>query len=201
MWTPVDQWAPSQSRTSSDWYRLGRCAKVCCRTRKWPGRTPEVSASMKRRSLGATALSFVSIAVALYGLVGGMTLLLGGVLGAFGGSDAAVTVMVIGAVLFATGTVAFLVGYGFWTEKSWSWAGGLVVFTVTLAAIAAMGIMGAGIANLLPPIALGVGAIWYLLRPDTRAALLGKPTSQDDAALLRQVVVGEATHASPEVAG
>lgn len=136
---------------------------------------------MQERPLGVTALSLASVAVALYGLVAGIALLMGGTLGTFGGSDAGVAVLILGAIVFATGMASFFVGYGFWTQRSWAWAGGIVVYATMIVAILAMGFIGASFLSLLLPVALGAGAIWYLLRPSTRAGLAATPTTASEA--------------------
>ena len=141
---------------------------------------------MQNRSLKASALSFASISVALYGLVAGIALLMAGTIATIGGSDRGVAMIVLGAIMFATGVTAFFVGYGFWSKKHWSWAGGIVIFSVMMGAVVAMGVIGANVQNLLLPFSLGVIAILYLLRPGARATFLGTSALAEDQAGLMQ---------------
>jgi hypothetical protein len=157
------------------------------------GRNPSLAADniggtcrMQNRSLRATALSLASISVAVYGLVAGIALFMVGTIATFGGSDRGVAMLVLGAIMFATGMTALFVGYGFWSKKDWSWAGGIVIFSVMMVAIVAMGVIGANVQNLLLPFSLGVIAILYLLRPGTRVTFLGTPALGEDQGGLTQ---------------
>jgi hypothetical protein len=135
---------------------------------------------MKRthRPLGITALAFASVVTGIYSQVASAALLLGGtVSGVLGASDTRL-VLVLGAMFFGLMVAAYLVGFGFWTQRHWSWAGGIVVFSSLIAA----SVLLASVGGVLSATALILGAcaaIAYLLRPTTRALLLGSPAVTD----------------------
>jgi O-antigen ligase len=137
-----------------------------------------------RRPVGITALAFGSVVTGLYSQVASAALLLGGtVSGLLGASDTRI-VLVLGAIFFGLMVAAYLVGFGFWTQRRWSWAGGIVVFATLIAA----SVLLASAGSVLSATALVIGAgaaIAYLLRPATRAWLLGTSalgdSSMDDA--------------------
>jgi hypothetical protein len=127
----------------------------------------------QKRPLGITALAFTSIAVGLYCLVAAIVLLLGGVLGGFFRADLTVIALTLGALYLGLMSAAYFVGFGFWTQRHWSWAGGIVVFSTMIVFSVVLALLSANVIAALVP-SLGAGAaIWYLLRPATKAQLLG----------------------------
>jgi hypothetical protein len=67
---------------------------------------------------------------------------------------------------------AYFVGYGLWSQRRWSWAGGLVVFATLIVLSVFMLLLSANVLSVLVPGAAAAVSIWYLLRPETRAQLL-----------------------------
>jgi MFS family permease len=127
----------------------------------------------QKRPLGITALAFASVAVGTYCLVAAIALLLGGALGGAFGADQTVVIIAIGALYLGVMAAAYLVGYGLWTQRPWSWAGGIVVFITLIVASVALALIANNVVAALVP-SLGAGAaIWYLLRPTTKSQLLG----------------------------
>lgn len=137
---------------------------------------------MRERSLGITALAVLSITVGLVALFAGLALLLVGSWGAFEGVGVGVPMLVVGSLFVGLAVSAYLVGYGLWRMKHWSWAGGVVVFSVNAVASAlAAAISGNPMAAIFPVI-IAIAGIWYLQRPAVRAALLGSAeTGSTDA--------------------
>ena len=84
---------------------------------------------MQKRPLGITALAFTSIVVGLYCQVAAIALLLGGMVGGVFSADITAVVIAIGALYLGLMGAAYFVGFGFWTQRHWSWAGGIVVFS------------------------------------------------------------------------
>jgi hypothetical protein len=127
----------------------------------------------QKRPLGITALAFTSIVVGLYCQVAAIALLLGGMLGGVFSADITAIVIAIGALYLGLMGAAYFVGFGFWTQRHWSWAGGVVVFSALIVSSVALALITTNVvAALVPSLGAGV-AIWYLLRPATKAQLLG----------------------------
>jgi hypothetical protein len=130
---------------------------------------------MMQRPIGITALAFASIVIGLYCQIAAIALLMGSMVGGVFGAEVAV-VIVLGAVYFGLMVAAYFVGYGFWTLRHWSWAGGIVVFSTFIAAAILLGVISTNVTALIGLSAAAAAAIWYLLRSDTRARLLGPST-------------------------
>ena len=127
----------------------------------------------QKRPLGITALAFTSIVVGLYSQVAAIALLLGGLLGGVFSADITAIVIAIGALYLGLMGAAYFVGFGFWTQRHWSWAGGIVVFSTVIVSSVALALITTNVVAALVP-SLGAGAaIWYLLRPVTKTQLLG----------------------------
>jgi hypothetical protein len=127
----------------------------------------------QKRPLGITALAFTSIVVGLYSQVAAIALLLGGMLGGVFSADSTAIVIAIGALYLGLMGAAYFVGFGFWTQRHWSWAGGIVVFSTVIVSSVALALITTNVVAALVP-TLGAGAaIWYLLRPATKTQLLG----------------------------
>jgi len=127
----------------------------------------------QKRSLGITALAFASVAAGIYCLVAAIALLLGGTLGGVFGADRTAVVIAIGALYLGLMGAAYIVGFGFWTQRHWSWAGGIVVFSSLIVGSVVLALITTNVVAALVP-SLGAGAaIWYLLRPATKAQVLG----------------------------
>ena len=127
----------------------------------------------QKRPLGITALAFTSIVVGLYSQVTAIALLMGGMLGGVFNADITAIVLAIGALCLGLMGAAYFVGFGFWTQRHWSWAGGLVVFSTVIVSSVALALITTNVVAALVP-SLGAGAaIWYLLRPATKTQLLG----------------------------
>jgi hypothetical protein len=134
---------------------------------------------MMQRPIGITALAFASIVIGLYCQIAAIALLMGSMVGGVFGAEVAV-VIVLGAVYFGLMVAAYFVGYGFWTLRHWSWAGGIVVFSTFIVAAVLLGVISANVTALIGlSVAAGV-AIAYLLRADTRARLLGPSARATD---------------------
>jgi hypothetical protein len=125
------------------------------------------------RPLGITALAFTSIVVGIFCQVAAMALILGGTLAGVAGTDTAMALIILGAVYLGLMVAAYFVGYGFWSRRHWSWAGGIVVFTTLIVVSVFMLLLSASVLAVVLPGAGAAVAIWYLLRPETRAVLLG----------------------------
>ena len=125
------------------------------------------------RPLGITALAFASIIVGhlLPGRGDGPAPRAGRSAGV-AGTDTAAALLILGAVYLGLMVAAYFVGYGFWSQRHWSWAGGIVVFATLIVLSVFMLLLSANVLSVLVPGAGAAVAIWYLLRPETRAQLL-----------------------------
>jgi hypothetical protein len=127
----------------------------------------------QKRPLGLTALAVASVAAGIYCMVAAIALLFGGTLGGVFGADGTAVVIAIGALYLGVVVAAYFVGYGFWTQRPWSWAGGIVVFgALIVTSVLLTLVSGDLVSGIVPSIAFAA-AIWYLLRPATKAQLLG----------------------------
>jgi hypothetical protein len=131
------------------------------------------------RPLGITAMAFASIIVGIFCQVAAMALLLGGTLAGVAGTDMAAAMLILGAVYLGLMVAAYFVGYGFWSQRRWSWAGGIVVFGTLIVLSLFMLLLSANVLSVLLPGGAAAASIWYLLRPETRARLLGPATASD----------------------
>jgi hypothetical protein len=129
----------------------------------------------RTRPLGITALAFASVVVGIFCQVAAMALMLGGTLAGVAGTDTATALLILGAVYLGLMVAAYLVGYGFWSLRHWSWAGGLVVFATLIVVSMFMLLLSANVLSVVVPGVGAVVAIWYLLRAETRARLLDVP--------------------------
>ncbi len=128
---------------------------------------------MRDRSFGVTTLAFSSIMVALYSQLAAIALLLmGSVFTAAGSMHGAVT-LITGAVFLGLTVAAYFVGFGFWTRKHWSWAGGVILFAALIGASVFLAIISANMLSAVLPATGAVIAVAYMQRPAVRAELLG----------------------------
>jgi hypothetical protein len=134
---------------------------------------------MRHRSFGVTTLAFSTIMVALYSQVAAIALLLTGSVFTAAGSLQGAVALITGAVYLGLTVAAYLVGYGLWTGKPWSWAGGLVVFGTLIGASIFLSIISSVFVSALLPSVGAVVGIAYLRRASVRAELLGSEPSVD----------------------
>jgi hypothetical protein len=130
------------------------------------------------RPIGITALAFVSVLVGLYSQVAALALLIGGVVFGLTGTASTTALVVIGAVYFGLMVAAYLVGFGLWMQRRWSWAGGLVVFGVLIAVSFFTALVAGNTGSAIVPMVGAAVAIAYLFLPATRARLLGIETTE-----------------------
>ena len=134
----------------------------------------------RKRPLGITALAFTSVIVGIFCQVAAMALLLGGTLSGVAGTDMASALLILGAIYLGLMGAAYFVGYGFWSLRHWSWAGGIVVYVTLIVVSVAMLLLSANVLSVVGPVGGSVAAIWYLLLPSTKAHLL-VPSTADEA--------------------
>jgi hypothetical protein len=126
-----------------------------------------------KRPLGITALTFVSVMVGLYCQMAALALLMGGMLGGVVGSDLTGVVLAMGALNLGLMGAAYFLGYGFWTQRHWAWAGGIVVFSMLIVTSILLVLISSNMISAIGPSLGAAAAIWYLFRPATKALLLG----------------------------
>lgn len=134
---------------------------------------------MRKRPFAVITLAYGSMMVALYAQLGAIALLLGGSIFTALGSMQGAAALLLGAVFLGTTVAAYVVTYGLWMQRHWSWAGGVTVFgmlivsSVLLAALA-----NTGLAAILP-VSGGIAGLWLLTRPSVKLALLGSEPVAD----------------------
>ena len=133
---------------------------------------------MQKRSFGVTTLAFSSVMVGLYCQFAAITLMLAGSVFTPTGSISGAIALFLGAVFLGTMVAAYLLGYGFWTRKHWSWAGGVALFGVLAGASLALSVTASDYLSSITPLVAGVLVVWYLNRPDIKAELLGQSPSK-----------------------
>lgn len=134
-----------------------------------------------RRTRGTTALAFVSIMVALYAQMAALALLLTGSIVSVTGSVEGTAAMVIGALYLGVAVAGYLVGYGLWMRRRWSWAGAVAVFVGLIIANGSLALLTGNLVPVLLPVVGVLVALWYLSLPRTRAELLGTAPREGQA--------------------
>ena len=135
---------------------------------------------MRKRSFGVTVLAFSSVMIGLYCQFGAIALILAGSVFTPTGSTPAAFALVIGAVFLGLTFAAYFLGYGFWTRKHWSWAGGIALLGVLVGASLVLSFISSSYLSSISPIVVASFAVWYLNRPVIRAELLGQPEPSQD---------------------
>lgn len=133
---------------------------------------------MNDRSFGVTMLAVGSVMVGLYSQFAAITLLLTGSIFTVAGSYHAMLALFTGAVFLGITVAAYLIGFGFWTRKHWSWGAALAGACVLIAASMFLSLISTNFLSALLPSVAGVVAIAYLQRPAIRAELLGEATEE-----------------------
>ena len=129
---------------------------------------------MQKRSFGVTTLAFSSVMVGLYCQFAAITLMLAGSVFTPTGSISGAITLLLGAVFLGTMVAAYFLGYGFWTRKHWSWAGGAALFGVLAGSSLVLSVMASNYLSSITPLVAGVLVVWYLNRPAIKAELLGQ---------------------------
>ena len=129
---------------------------------------------MQKRSFGVTTLAFSSVMVGLYCQFAAITLMLAGSVFTPTGSISGAITLLLGAVFLGTMVAAYFLGYGFWTRKHWSWAGGVALFGVLAGSSLVLSVMASNYLYSITPLVAGVLVVWYLNRPAIKAELLGQ---------------------------
>jgi len=128
---------------------------------------------MRHRSFGVTTLAFATLMVGIYSQYAAISLLLtGSVFTAAGSIQGAVT-LITGAVFLGLTASAYLVGFGLWTRRHFSWAGAIVVFAVLIGANLFLSVLATNFISAVVPLVGSLVALWYLQRPAVKAELLG----------------------------
>ena len=128
---------------------------------------------MQKRSFGVTTLAFSSVMVALYCQFAAVALIITGSVFSQSGSAYAAASFALGALFFGLTFASYFLAYGFWTGKSWAWAGGLALFATLVIASVALSVISTNFVSTVLPLAAAVAGVWYLNRPAVKAELLG----------------------------
>lgn len=137
---------------------------------------------MQDRSFGVTTLAFSSVMVGLYSQFAAITLLLAGSVFTPAGSSSGAFALVLGALFLGLSGAAYFLGFGFWTRKHWSWAGGVALFGVLAGASLALSFMSTNFLSSIMPLVAGALVVWYLNRPAIKAELLGRSQPKESQA-------------------
>ena len=128
---------------------------------------------MQKRSFGVTTLAFSSVMVALYCQVAAVALIITGSVFSSSGSAYAAASFALGALFFGLTFASYFLAYGFWTGKSWAWAGGVALFATLVVASVVLSVISTNFVSTVLPLAAAVAGIWFLNRPAVKAELLG----------------------------
>lgn len=128
----------------------------------------QVSAADTERTTGLTILALAAAVIGIALLLwAGTWFALYGAGDIVAGSRFAAVGRVMGLVLIAVGVLAFVLAYGLWGLRSWSWPLGLVVTIAALVLTLLSAGRGSPLAHTLS-LALEVGTLWYMLTPRIR---------------------------------
>ena len=128
---------------------------------------------MQPRSHSVTILAYSAVMVGLFCQFAAAALLITGSVLALSGEASAMVTLVIGALFFGLTFASYFVAYGFFTRKSWSWAGGTILFVTLVVASVALSFVASNFVATVLPLAAAVVGIWHLKRPAVKAELLG----------------------------
>lgn len=128
---------------------------------------------MQNRSFGTTTLAFSSVMVGLYTQFAAVALILTGSVFSPSGTIYAAASFALGALFFGLTFAAYFLAYGFWTRKSWAWAGGAALFVTLVVASVLLSLISTNFVSSVLPLAAAVVGIWFLNRPAVKADYLG----------------------------
>ena len=127
---------------------------------------------MAGRSPATIVLTVGSVLVGLYCQFAAVALLVTGSVFASGGSGAAQAALLVGLLFLVLTVAAYAVVYGLWAGRGWAWAGSIVVFSALIAASVLLTLISTNIPSAVGPTIGASAALWYLIRPGTKAQLL-----------------------------
>lgn len=128
---------------------------------------------MRERSFGVTIVAFSAVMVALYSQFAAIALLLTGSVFTAAGSVPAAFVLMLGAVFLGLTLAAYAIGFGLWTRRPWSWAGGVALFVAFVVANVVLSVISANFLSTVVPAVAAVTLVWQLHRPAVKAQLIG----------------------------
>lgn len=115
-------------------------------------------------------LGALAIVTGVLSFLGGWFLMLGGTVGSTFGAPTGAAVIILGALMFATGLAGLVVGYGLWRLRHWAWSGAFVVFIASICIDAGSVLLTAvNPLDVALTVAVAVVAMWFLLQPATRS--------------------------------
>jgi hypothetical protein len=127
---------------------------------------------MQQRPTGVTILAILAVIGGFLGLCGSLTLFGVGGLGVMAGEvSSGAMAGIFGAIGLVSALLYLAFGFGAWTLKPWAWMLGIIGAGVSIASnllsliSGNASIVGAVISLIIPGVIL-----WYLFRPDIKAA-------------------------------
>jgi hypothetical protein len=145
---------------------------------------------MRNRSIGVTALAFSTIMLAIYGQYAAIVLLMTGSVFTPFGSFAAAASLVTGATFMGITVAAYVVGFGLWTRRSWSWNGAIAVYAAFLVANIVLSILATNFVSAVLPTIGAIAAVAYLQRPAVRAEITGEAIPATPQVVMADTVGG-----------
>jgi len=128
---------------------------------------------MNTRPMGVIVLSMLAIVTGFVSIVSALALMGVAQFGFLNGAAARGSVLTIfGVADLVIGIAAFVLAFGFWYSRNWSWSLGFAVYGIALVVsiiTAALGIMTLG--SVIVVAAVSVLTIWYLLQPQIKGTL------------------------------
>lgn len=126
---------------------------------------------MQERPRNLTYLAVASVLAAVVWFAFGLALAFGGTLGGIFANMSGGPVVVMGVMLLILSASGLALGFGFWMRKPWAWTAGIVVFSASIVLNVATLFLGAGVLNIVLPVAVAAGILWYLFQPQVKAEL------------------------------
>lgn len=127
---------------------------------------------MQQRPTGVTILAVLAVIGGLLGLCGSLALFGFGGLGALSGEvKAGVTTFLFGGLGLVSSLLYLAFGFGAWMLKPWAWLLGMIGAGLSIASNVLSLVTGnTTVISVLIGVAISGIIIWYLLRPDIKAA-------------------------------
>jgi hypothetical protein len=128
---------------------------------------------MNTRPMGVIVLSMLAVVTGFVSVVSALALMGVAQFGFLKGAAASGSVLTIfGVADLIVGISAFVLAFGFWYSRNWSWSLGFAVYGIALVIsviTAALGIMSIG--SVIVIAAVSVLTIWYLMQPQIKSTL------------------------------
>jgi hypothetical protein len=141
---------------------------------------------MKRRRIGVTVLASGTTVMAIYSQYAAITMLLTVAALAPEGSLRGTLAMFIGLVFLGLVFSGYVMGFGLWTRRAWSWHGAIAFYMVFFGANIVLSVLSNNYASAVLPAVVVAAAVSYLHQPAVRAEIVRATASRSRVAGVAQ---------------